>query len=126
MNPENLRTLRLGMTSLSRLLLPFLIIWLLGAIGLGWLVKSFFIVMGVLLLLPIVAFVGLQWWLKRNLVQSVCPVCQTESMSLNQAEFRCPGCNEPLRAENGQFVRLTPSGTIDVSAVEIPAQTIDE
>ncbi len=126
MNQESLRNLRMGMTGLSRLLLPFAIIWLLGAIGLGWLVKSFFILVGLLLLAPIVAFVGLQWWLKRKLIQSTCPVCQYEFMSLSHSEFRCPSCNEPLKAENGQFIRIVPSGTIDVSAVEVPSQQLDD
>lgn len=125
-NQDSLRNIQVGLAGASRLLLPFAILWLLGAIGLGWLVKSFLILIGLILIAPIVAFLGFQWWLKRNLIESACPVCQYEFMSLNQAEFSCPNCSEPLKADNGEFHRLTPPGTIDISAVEIPAQRIEE
>ncbi|MDX2239127.1 MAG: hypothetical protein NW224_00410 [Leptolyngbyaceae cyanobacterium bins.302] len=126
MNQNNFKNLQLGLTEVSRLLLPFLVIWLLGAIGLGWLVKSLLILFGLLLVAPIVAFIGFRWWLKRNLIQSKCPVCQHEFVSLNNSEFRCPSCSEALKAENGHFTRLVPPGTIDVSAVEVPVQKIED
>jgi hypothetical protein len=124
-NQNSLKDLQLGLADISRLLLPFLIIWLLGAIGLGWLVKSLLFLFGLLLIAPIVAFVGFRWWLKRNVIQSVCPVCDFESVNLKGAEFRCPNCNEPLRVEDKRFTRLVPSGTIDVSAVEIETSAVE-
>lgn len=126
MNQENLRTLQTGMTEVSRLLFPFLLIWLLGAIGLGWLVKSLLILVALLLVAPVIVFIGFRWWLKRNLIQAECPVCQYEFVSLNQSEFRCPNCSEPLKAEQGRFTRLVPPGTIDVSAVEVTVQKIED
>jgi Zn finger protein HypA/HybF involved in hydrogenase expression len=125
-NQENLKTLQTGMTEVSRLLFPFLLIWLLGAIGLGWLVKSLLILFALLLVAPIAIFIGFRWWLKRNLIQAECPVCQYEFVSLNQSEFRCPNCSEPLKAEQGHFTRLVPPGTIDVSAVEVTVQKIED
>ncbi|NJK68106.1 MAG: hypothetical protein HC786_26935 [Richelia sp. CSU_2_1] len=92
---------------------------LLVSIGLGWVVKSILIVFGFLLLTPVVAFFGLQWWLKRNLIEDNCPVCQHEFTALNQTQFQCPNCGEPLKIEQGHFNRLTPPGTIDVTAVEV-------
>ncbi|PSB24916.1 hypothetical protein [Stenomitos frigidus] len=126
MNQDSFKNLQIGFAEVSRLLLPFAIIWLLGAIGLGWLVKSLFILVGLILITPVIAFFGLRWWLKRNLIQSDCPVCHYEFVSLNQTEFSCPNCSEALKVENGRFSRLTPPGTIDVSAVEVPAQTIED
>ena len=126
MNQDRLKNLQLGFAEISRLILPFAVIWLLGSIGLGWLVKSFFILTGLILVTPIIAFFGFRWWLRRNLIQADCPVCHYESISLNQTEFRCPNCNEPLKVEAGRFSRVTPPGTIDVSAVEVSAQTIEE
>lgn len=126
MNQDGLRNLQIGMAEASRWLFPLFIIWLLGAIGLGWLVKSLLFLFAFLLIAPLIAFIGLRWWLKRNLVQSQCPVCGYEAVSLNQSEFRCPSCSEPLKAENGHFNRLQPPGTIDVNAVEVSAQIIDE
>lgn len=126
MNQDSFKNFQIGFSEISRLLLPFLIIWLLGTIGLGWLVKSFFILIGLLLLTPVIAFLGFRWWLKRNLIQANCPVCDYEFVSLNQTEFRCPSCSEPLKAEDGNFNRLTPPGTIDISAVEVPAQRLED
>jgi len=125
-NPNNLRTFQTGITEISRFLFPLLILWLISSIGLWWLVKSLLFLFGLLLILPVVGFIGFRWWLKRNLIQSQCPVCAHEFVSLNRSEFRCPSCNEPLKAEHGHFIRLVPAGTIDVSAVEVTAQSIDD
>ncbi|NJP08385.1 MAG: hypothetical protein HC866_02035 [Leptolyngbyaceae cyanobacterium RU_5_1] len=126
MNQDSLKNLQIGMAEVSRFLLPFFIFWLLGAIGLGWLVNSLLILFGLLLIAPVLAFIGFRWWLKRNLVQAECPVCSFEFISLNKTEFRCPSCSEPLKAENGRFNRIAPLGTIDVSAVEISPRQIEE
>lgn len=126
MNRNSLTNLQIGLAEVSRLLLPLAIILLLGAVGLGWLVKSFLILLGLIILAPVLAFVGFRWWLSRNVVPSHCPVCQIEFVGLKHTEFRCPNCSEPLRAEHGKFERLTPPGTIDVSAVEVPAQQLDD
>jgi predicted RNA-binding Zn-ribbon protein involved in translation (DUF1610 family) len=125
-NQDSFKNFQLGLAEISRLLLPFAILWLLGAIGLGWLVKSFFILLVLILITPVLAFFGFRWWLKRNLIEAACPVCQHQFISLNKTEFSCPSCSEPLIAENGHFSRLTPPGTIDVSAVEVPAQKIED
>ena len=125
MNQNSLKNLQLGLADISRLLFPFFLIWLLGSIGLGWLVKSVLFLFGFLLIVPIVAFVGFQWWIKRNVVQSECPICTFESINLKGAEFRCPNCNEPLKAEDKRFVRLVPPGTIEVSAVEVDTSPVE-
>lgn len=126
MNQDSLKNFQIGFAEVSRFLLPFAILWLLGAIGLGWLVKSFFILVGLILVTPVIAFFGFRWWLRRNLIQADCPVCHHGFVSLNQTEFNCPSCSEPLKVENGRFSRLTLPGTIDVSAVEVPAQTLED
>ncbi|MBD1813788.1 MULTISPECIES: hypothetical protein [unclassified Microcoleus] len=95
------------------------IAYLLVSIGLGWIVKSVLILVAFLLLTPVVAFFALQWWLKRNLIEDNCPVCQYEFTALNQTQFQCANCGEPLKIEEGHFSRLTPPGTIDVTAVEV-------
>jgi hypothetical protein len=95
---------------------------LLGSVGLGWLVNGFLIILGLLVLLPAVAWLGFRWWLKRNLVEDQCPVCSYEFTGFNNVKFRCPNCGEPLQVEKGHFHRLTPEGTIDVDAVDVSAQ----
>lgn len=109
----------LNLPRVSNWLILLGIACVLGSIGLGWIVKSVLIVVGLLLLTPVVAFFALQWWLKRNLIEDNCPVCQYEFTALNQTQFQCANCGEPLKIEEGHFSRLTPPGTIDVTAVEV-------
>ncbi|MBF1989600.1 hypothetical protein [Fischerella thermalis] len=102
------------------------IAWLLGSLGLGWLVNSLLIIVGLLLLTPILAFFGFRWWLQRNLVTDRCPVCRYEFTGLNQTQLQCPNCGELLSVQQGHFQRITPDGTIDVTAVEVPAQSLED
>ncbi|MBW4488309.1 MAG: hypothetical protein KME12_11025 [Trichocoleus desertorum ATA4-8-CV12] len=125
MNQNSLRNFQLTLAGASRWL-PFLaLIWLLGLAGLGWLVKSFLILVGFICLAPVIAFLGFRWWLKRNLVQAQCPVCGTEVAGINQTQIECSSCGEALKVEKGHLSRLTPPGTIDVQAIEVPAQPMD-
>jgi len=96
---------------------------LLTSVGLGWVVNSVMIVLGIMIILPVVALVGVQWWLKRNLVEDECPVCQYQFTGFNGTMSRCPNCSEPLKIENGKFQRITPPGTIDVEAVDVDASS---
>ncbi len=125
-NQDSLRNLQYNLAGVGRIVTLLAIVWFLGVIGLGWLVKSFLILIGLILITPVIAFVGLRWWIQRNLVQSACPVCQYEFTGFNQAELRCPNCNELLKVEAGEFRRFAPDGTIDVDAVEVSAQRLEE
>jgi predicted RNA-binding Zn-ribbon protein involved in translation (DUF1610 family) len=125
-NQNSLEALQLGINGFGRLLMWIGFAWLLAALGLGWLIKSFFVLLGLLLLLPVIGIFGLRWWLKKNLVQDACPVCQFELAGLNNVEVQCPNCGEPLIAEQGKFKRMTPVGTIDVDAVEVSAQVLED
>ena len=110
-----------GLSRISNWLILLGIIWLLGSVGLGWLVKSVFILMGFLINAPIVAFWGLRWWLNRNLMEATCPVCSAPLVGINGQQTRCPSCQEPLKATDGEFQRLTPPGTVDVDVVDVSA-----
>jgi predicted RNA-binding Zn-ribbon protein involved in translation (DUF1610 family) len=101
------------------LITVFLVIWGLSAIGLGWLVNSIFILVGIFTIAPVIALVAFQWWLKRNLITADCPVCQFRTTTAKGSQFHCPSCGEPLEAKDQQFVRFTPPGTIDVEVQAI-------
>lgn len=118
--------LQQNLSAVSRLLTVLIIVWLLGTLGLGWLVKSFAVIILLLLVTPVIAFFGFQWWLKRNLISDACPVCKTEFTALNQTQCRCPQCGEALSVENKQFKRYAPSGTIDVNAVDVSVKSLEE
>ncbi|NEN92488.1 MAG: hypothetical protein F6K48_27745 [Okeania sp. SIO3H1] len=126
MNQGNSKVFKLTLASIGNWIIVLAVVWFLGSIGLGWLVNSVLILIGFILITPIIAFIGLRWWLNRNLIIDKCPVCSYEFTALNQTQFQCPSCGEPLKVEGGNFSRLTPPGTIDVSAVEINAQQIED
>ncbi|MDJ0903075.1 MAG: hypothetical protein QNJ55_30185 [Xenococcus sp. MO_188.B8] len=98
---------------------------LLSAVGLGWIVNGFLILFLLILFTPVIAFFGLQWWLRRNFIQDNCPVCSYEFTGLKNSQFQCPNCGEPLQVEVGKFTRITPPGTIDVEAVDVQVQVSD-
>jgi predicted RNA-binding Zn-ribbon protein involved in translation (DUF1610 family) len=101
-------------------------LWLLSLIGFGWLLKSVLILMAFLILAPAIAITGAYWWLKRKLVQDACPSCGIEFMAVNNSQAQCPHCGEALQIEDRQFQRFTPAGTIDVQAVEVSSQGVEE
>ena len=116
---SNLSNLRPWLTLLA-------VVWLLGTFGLGWLVNSLLIILGLLFLVPILGFLGFRWWLQRNLIAENCPVCGIEITGLNNTQLQCPNCGEKLLVQNRILTRFTPEGTIDVTAVEVPAQSLED
>lgn len=130
MNQFPYNNLQFGLgNGLRQLVWLLLFAWLLGALGLGWLIKFSLLLIGFLILLPILGVLGLQWWLKRNIVQGTCPVCTSELSGLNGSQFQCPSCGEPLQIQQGKVTRLAPEGTIDIQAVDVvdvSAQAMDD
>jgi endogenous inhibitor of DNA gyrase (YacG/DUF329 family) len=126
MNQNGLNGFQLNLAGIRFWVVTFAVIWLFSAIGLGWLIQSFFILLAFLLLLPIIGFLGLRWWLQRNLVESECPVCGQALTGVNRMQFNCPSCGEPLAVEQGQFQRVAPPGVVDVDAVEVSVRQIED
>jgi len=100
-------------------------ILLASSVGLGWIVNGFVILIVLSLLAPIVIWGVAKWWLNSNFIQAECPVCDYEFTGFKNAEFQCPSCNEPLQINGVEFSRITPPGTIDVDAVEVSVQQIE-
>jgi hypothetical protein len=98
------------------------VVWLLGAVGLGWLVKSLAVLVVLLLVAPVLGFIGLRFWLRRNLVQGACPVCATNLTGIKGAETRCLNCGTPLHTEIDGFSRVAEAGTIDITAVDVTVE----
>lgn len=103
-----------------------LIVVIFASIGFKWVINGVLILFALLFISPVLIFWGFQWWLKRNLVQDRCPVCNYEFTGFKKTEFRCPSCGETLQVTAGNFTRLTPPGTIDVNAIEVSATAIEE
>jgi hypothetical protein len=91
---------------------------LMGTLGLGWLVKSALILIGLAIITPVIGFLGFFWWLRRSIVQAECPVCNYPLQGINGSAIQCANCGELLNVERGHLVRDTPPDTIDIIAVE--------
>ncbi|MBE9046763.1 hypothetical protein IQ255_20515 [Pleurocapsales cyanobacterium LEGE 10410] len=126
MNDRFNKIIQLNTSGLGCWLTIILFAFILTSIGLGWVINGFIILLTLLFILPVIVFWGFQWWLKRKLVQDQCPVCSYEFTGFKNTEFNCPSCGEPLQVTAESFSRITPPGTIDVDAVEIPVQKIEE
>ncbi len=126
MNDRFNKLLQLNTSGLGCWASIILTVFILTSVGLGWIVNGFMILIALFLIVPVVAFWGFQWWLKRKLIQDRCPVCSYEFTGFKNTEFNCPNCGEALQVEAQSFSRMTPPGTIDVDAVEVSAQTIEE
>jgi len=126
MSQKNFSSAQFNLSGIGGWVVLLAIAWLLGTIGLGWLVKSVLVLIGLLVFTPVIAFFAIRWWLKRNVVQDQCPVCGVSSAGINGTQLLCPSCSEPLRVDQGHFYRITPPGTVDVEAVEVIAQQIED
>lgn len=122
----SLKTFQLNLSNLRPLLTLLAVVWLLGSLGLGWLVNSLAIILGLLFLTPIIAFYGFRWWLQYNSVTDSCPVCGYEFTGLNNSQLQCPNCKEQLLVQQRHFQRFAPEGTIDVTAIEVPAKSVED
>ena len=119
MYPRGTNNVQLNFSGLGCWLTVFGVVWLLGAVGLGWLIKSIAVLMGLIILAPIIGFFGFRWWLNRNLVSGTCPVCSAPVTGLKDIQTPCLNCGTPLRGTSEGFQRATPEGTVEVSAVEV-------
>jgi hypothetical protein len=125
-NQNGFNQIRLNFSGLGCWLVVLGGIWLLGAVGLGWVVKSIAVIAVLVMLAPVLIFLGLRFWLKRNLIQADCPVCSTGLTGVKGAETLCPNCGTPLKVDAEGFKRLTQEGTIDVSAVDVTVEVVPD
>lgn len=120
MEPKNIRPIQLNFSGLGCWLTLAIGFLLTATVGIGWLLKSL-VALGVLIvLLPVLLVVGVQFWLKRNLVQGTCPSCgQALTGFKTIPQSTCMNCGISLQIDNNSFVRTTPEGTIDVDVVDM-------
>lgn len=76
-----------------------------------------------ILIAPVLAFFALQFWIKRNLVQGNCPVCEQPLTSLKNLKMPCPNCGTELSVTGEGFERFAADGVIDVQAVDMQSDT---
>ena len=118
--------LKINDSGLGCLISFIFLAFLFGSVGLGWIVNGILVVFALILITPVIGFLGLRWWVKQNLVEDQCPVCNYSFTGFNNTECRCPNCGELLQVNSGKFQRITPPGTIDVGVVEVSSSTLDD
>ncbi|WP_204137392.1 hypothetical protein [Halomicronema sp. CCY15110] len=121
MYPQGSKNYQINFSGLGCWLTVLAVVWLLSAIGLGWIVKSIAFIVVLILATPVLAYLGFRWWLKRNLIEGNCPVCETQLAGLKNAPTVCPNCRTQLQVTPQGFVRFTPEGTVEVNAVDVTA-----
>jgi len=108
---------------LSLLLIMTVIV---AIVGWDWVINGVLIFLAFLIIAPILGAVAFRWWLKTNVMEDSCPVCDYTFAGFNNKQCRCPSCGETLIANHGHFERVTPEGTIDVNAVDVSVKKIDD
>ncbi len=125
MSQPGFRQIQFNLSGLGCWLTLLGILWLLGAVGLGWIVKSIAVIVVLILLIPVFAFVGARFWIKRNLIQANCPVCATPLTGIKDAVTQCPNCGTVLTTTANSFRRQAEESTIDITAVDVVDITAD-
>ncbi|MEO1070609.1 MAG: hypothetical protein AAFW95_16120, partial [Cyanobacteria bacterium J06638_6] len=87
------------------------------------LVKSLVVLVVLMVAAPVLGFIGLRFWLQRNLVQGPCPVCGAGLTGIKGAATSCLNCGTVLQTQAEGFVRATEDGTIDITAVDVTVDT---
>lgn len=118
MNNNSPNLFQVNLPQLQSWLTIVAICFLLGTLGLGWLVKSALILIGLAIITPVIGFLGFFWWLRRSIVQAECPVCSYPIQGIDGSEVQCSNCGELLNVNGGRLIRDTPPDTIDIIAVE--------
>ena len=126
MAPNGFRQLQLNFSGMGCWLTLAIGFLLMTTVGIGWLLKSLLVLIFLLLLIPVVLVVGVQFWLRRNLVEGACPACSQPLTGFKTISLSCPNCGVSLQATDGTFVRVTADGTIDVDAINVDVSNMDE
>jgi predicted RNA-binding Zn-ribbon protein involved in translation (DUF1610 family) len=121
-NQRNFKSIAINFSGIGFWLVTLAIILLLSSLGLGWLLKSIFVVLLILFLTPVIALIALRWWLKRNVIEDQCPSCEVSFLVVNNTQGQCPNCGERVTVKDRKFVRYSPPGTIDVDVVEVSSK----
>lgn len=121
---QNFNQLQVRFPSLGCWLFVIGGVWLLGAIGIWNIIKSAFALVFILALAPVLAFLVLQFWVKRNLVSGGCPVCEQSLTGLKSSQIPCPNCGTSLSVTSEGFERLAADGVIDIQAVDIQSSSV--
>ena len=125
MAPNGFRQLQLNFSGMGCWLTLAIVFGLLATVGIGWLLKSLLVLVVLLFLVPTLLIVGVQVWLRRNLVEGSCPSCSQPLSGFKSIPMVCPSCGVQLQANTGTFVRATPEGTIDVDVVNVETADVD-
>ncbi|MEL6816137.1 MAG: hypothetical protein AAFP03_15215, partial [Cyanobacteria bacterium J06598_3] len=116
---QNFNQLQVRFPGLGCWIFVLIAFWVVGAIGITGILKSIFALVLFLVLAPVLAFFGLQFWIKRNLIQGNCPVCEQPLTSLKTVDIACPNCGTQVTVGDNGFERVAGEGVIDIQAMDV-------
>ncbi len=122
---QNFNQLQVRFPSLGCWLFILVALWLIGAIGIGSILKVTFALILFIFLAPVLAFLALQFWIRRNLVNGNCPVCEQSLAGLKNSKMPCPNCGTELSVTSEGFERFAAEGIIDIQAVDVQSNTVN-
>lgn len=97
--------------------------WLLISGQIGWILQSFFFLLFMCSVVPVLGILVLRFWLNRQLVQGSCPSCGAPVTGLKGRSFQCMSCGTWIQNDGGgpdNFSVGDPStATIDIDAKRI-------
>lgn len=118
---QNFNQLQVRFPGLGCWVFALIAFWVIGAIGIKGVLGSIAVLILFLVLAPVLAFVALQFWIKRNLTQGNCPVCEQPLTGLSNTQVSCPNCGTEVSATADGFERVASEGVIDIQAVDVQA-----
>lgn len=122
---QNFNQLQVRFPGLGCWVFVFIAFWVIGTIGISGFITSVFALVALVLLAPVLAFFGLQFWVKRNLVEGSCPVCEQPLTGVKSLKIPCPNCGTEVVATAAGFERTQTDGVIDVQVVDVGATSAD-
>ena len=123
---QNFNQLQVRFPGLGCWVFVLISFWVIGAIGITGILKSIAALIIFLILAPVLAFAGLQFWLRRNLVEGNCPVCDQSLTGIKNVKLNCINCGTPLSVTDAGFERVAGEGVIDVQAVDVQASDVTD
>jgi ribosomal protein S27AE len=82
-------------------------------------VNGILLLIAAIVIIPIIAVFGLQWYFRKNQIAGNCPMCGYGFVAMKNTNVTCGQCGENLSIGNELFDRYTPEGTIEVDAVSV-------
>ncbi|NJN76392.1 MAG: hypothetical protein HC796_09650 [Synechococcaceae cyanobacterium RL_1_2] len=81
-----------------------------GPAGLGWVVNGILLLVAAIVIIPLIAVFGLQWYFRKNQIAGNCPMCGYGFVAMKNTNVTCGQCGENLSIGNDYSIAIPPKG----------------